>query len=104
MSFSKTFNASVLIPSFFPVILIIAWSKWADSIIIFFVESETADSFHQIIHPKAKIFELSAITISFSSSSYCVSFKAKNFSQDFAFLITISQSILSASKIWVGWL
>ena len=101
-SFSNTFSESVLIQSLFPVTLITAWSKWADSIIIFFVLSETAESFHQITQPKAKTFELSAITISLSSSLYSTSFKATNFSPAFAFLITIFQSILSASKIWVG--
>jgi hypothetical protein len=66
---------------------------------IFFVESETALDLAQIIQAKARIFSLSAITISFSDNSYSLSSKAINFSQALANLIIIFQEILSASKI-----
>jgi hypothetical protein len=66
---------------------------------IFFVLSETALDFPQIIQPRARIFSWSAITISFSDNSYSLSSKAINFSQVLANLIVMFQEILSASKI-----
>jgi hypothetical protein len=66
---------------------------------IFFVSSETALDFPQIIPHRARIFSLSAITISFSDNSYSLSSKATNFSHVLANLIVIFQEILSASKI-----
>jgi len=71
----------------------------ADSIIIFLVDSVTAEFFPQIIHAIAKIFLESATTISFSDNSYSLSSSARIFSQAFANLITIFHSTLSASKI-----
>jgi len=98
-SFSKILSASVLIHSLFPEALKFEWLKFADSITIFFVESETAEFFPQIIQAIAKTFLLSATTISFSDNSYSLSSNAIIFSQFFANLITIFQSILSASNI-----
>jgi hypothetical protein len=67
-SFSNTFSASVRRPSFFPVCLITAWSNHADSMMMFVVLSDTAESFPQIIHPRARTETSSAITISLDVS------------------------------------
>jgi|GEM_PF-935293 len=96
--FSKRLRASVLIPSLLPVYLKISHGKLALSSTIFLVVSETDDSFPPIIHPRARIFSLSAITISFSSSSYSLLSRARNFSHNFANLITIAPFTLSLSK------
>jgi len=66
---------------------------------MFLVFSETAEFFPHIIQAIAKIFSLSATTISFSDNSYSFSSKAKIFSQFLANLMTILQTTLSASKI-----
>jgi len=63
-SFSNTLSASVLSPSLFPDCLTTAWSNHADSMIIFVVLSETAESFPQMIPPSASTDTSSAMTIS----------------------------------------
>jgi hypothetical protein len=66
---------------------------------MFSVSSEIAEFFPQIIQAIAKIFSLSATTISFPDNSYSLSSKAKIFSHSFANLMLIFQITLSASKI-----
>lgn len=97
-SFSNTLRASVRRPKRFPDCLTTAWSNHADSMIIFVVLSDTAESFPHMIHPRARIDTSSAITISLGVSVYVLSLRAVKLSPSFAYLIWIFQVSLSASK------
>lgn len=102
MFFSFLMTASVLSHRRFAVFLTLTGSKFAISTSIFFVVVVMQLSFPPIIPPSARIFVVSAITISSGVRICVLSKRSVNSSPCFACLIMRFQLTLFASKKWIG--